>query len=203
MHHIDKITTWEEIWQAFEVLIQQGKVLYIGSSNFPAWQIMKAQFAAEKRNLLGLVSEQSIYNLMERSVELEVLPAIRDAGIGFLPWSPLAGGLLAGIIENKSGGRRSLIHKQEEAKMNSEFISDYEYLCHGIGAKPSHVALAWLLHNKAVTAPVIGARNGNQLEDSLRALEIKLDEEILKQLDHIWPGPGEAPDAYTKWGQPR
>ncbi len=204
MHHIDRDTPWEEIWQAFEILVHQGKVLYIGSSNFAAWQIVKAQCMAEKRNLLGLVSEQSIYNLMERTVELEVIPAVRDFGLGFLPWSPLAGGLLAGIFKKAKTGRRSLSHKQEEILKARNSLEQYDLFCKKINAKPAHVAIAWLLTNEAVTASIIGARNADQLEDNLQAFHIHLGKDKITQLEQIWPCPGgEAPEAYAKWGKPR
>jgi len=203
MHYLDKNTPLEEIWQAFSILIQQGKVIYIGSSNFAAWQIMKAQNLAEKNNLFGIVSEQSVYNLMERTVELEVLPTIRELGIGFLPWSPLAGGLLAGYLSKKPKGRRSLDHKKREVTEKIDSLTQFEGLCERVNLKPSHVALAWLLHNKDVTSPIVGARNAEQLVDSAKAIYVKLNEETLIELDQIWQGPGEAPQSYTKWGSPR
>jgi aryl-alcohol dehydrogenase-like predicted oxidoreductase len=203
MHRFDSNTPLDEIWQAMDILIQQGKVLYIGSSNFAAWQIAKAQYSAEKKNLLGLVCEQSIYNLMERSVEAEVLPAVRDIGMGFLPWSPLAGGLLTGVFQKIQSGRRALPHKQQEIRQHRKALQEYEHICTDLDAKPAHIALAWLLHNPAVTAPIIGARNAAQLEDSVNALDIRLDNDQLEQLNNLWPGPGEAPDAYTRWGSPR
>ena len=106
-HHVDLRTPWEEIWQACETLVAQGKVLYVGSSNHAAWQIVAANEAAARRNFQGLVSEQSHYNLLTRHVELEVLPAAQHYGVGIIPWSPLAGGLLAGVLEKAEGGRRS------------------------------------------------------------------------------------------------
>ncbi|HEV2889824.1 MAG TPA: aldo/keto reductase, partial [Frankiaceae bacterium] len=98
MHHVDRSTPWDEIWEAFEVLRTQGKVLYFGSSNHAGWHIAKGMEAARRRGQSGLVSEQSIYNLLKREVELEVLPACEDYGVGVIPWSPLNGGLLGGII---------------------------------------------------------------------------------------------------------
>src|ERR1700689_3807734 len=94
MHHIDRRPGWDEIWEAMEVLRVQGKVLYVGSSNFAGWHIAKAQAAAADRHFLGLVSEQSIYNLVVRRIEQEVLPAAVDYGLGVIPWSPLQGGML-------------------------------------------------------------------------------------------------------------
>lgn len=105
MHHIDRFTPWEEIWQAFELLVQQGKVLYVGSSNFAAWHIAMAQGAASSRHFLGLVSEQSLYNLANRTIELDVVPACRHLGVGVIPWSPLAGGLLADAFGKASWKR--------------------------------------------------------------------------------------------------
>ena len=107
MHHIDRSTPWEEIWQAMEILVQQGKVLYVGSSNFAGWQIATAQGAAQSRHFLGLVAEQSLYNLSSRTVELEVIPACRHYGLGLIPWSPLGGGLLGGVLRKEAEGRRT------------------------------------------------------------------------------------------------
>jgi len=198
MHHIDRHCPWDEIWQAFGALINQGKIVYVGSSNFAGWDIATACQEAQKRGLTGLVSEQSIYNLTNRTIELEVIPACRYYGLGLIPWSPLGGGLLAGINKKKAGGRRSNegILKEIEEKRNQ--IEKYQALCKKIGEEPAVVALAWLLHNPAVTAPIIGPRTVEQLENAVRATEIKLDKEILRDLDSIFPGPGgEAPKPYA------
>lgn len=198
MHHVDRNTPWEEIWQAMELLVQQGKVLYVGSSNYAALHIAQAQCAAKERHFMGLVSEQSLYNLKDRMVELEVIPAVRAYGLGLLPWSPLAGGLLGGALEKQSQGRRASENMQKDIQKFNSQLEVYEQLCREIGESPADVALAWLLHNSAVTAPIIGPRTQQQLEASLRALEIQFSEDTLNRLDQIWPGPGgEAPEAYA------
>lgn len=198
MHHVDRETPWEEIWQAMEVLVQQGKIIYVGSSNFAALHIALAQCAAEKRHFMGLVSEQSLYNLSARMIELEVIPACRTFGLGLIPYSPLAGGMLAGVLQNQSAGRRTSENTQKQIEKHRLQLQAYENLCQEIGEKPADVALAWLLHNPVVTAPIIGPRTMEQLEHSLRALELKLSEDVLQKLDEIWPGPGgEAPEAYA------
>lgn len=198
MHHIDRDTPWEEIWQAMEQLVQSGKVLYVGSSNFAGWQIAQAQGEARLRNFMGLVSEQSLYNLTARTVELEVLPACRAFGLGVIPWSPLAGGLLGGVLQKISEGRRASDEMQKEIEAHRSQLMEYEALCKEIGEKPADVALAWLLHNPVVTAPIIGPRTLDQLTGSLRALEIHLSDEVMAHLNRIWPGPGgEAPEAYA------
>ncbi len=202
MHHVDRETPWEEIWQALEVLVQQGKVVYVGSSNFAGLHIAQAHYTAEKRNFFGLVSEQSLYNLNARMVELEVIPACRTFGLGLLPWSPLAGGLLGGGLlnsqEKKNEGRRNSEHIVEAVQKQRPQLEAYEAFCRELGEQPADVALAWLLHNPVVTAPIIGPRTSQQLHGSLRAVEIKLAPEQLQRLDEIWPGPGgEAPEAYA------
>jgi aryl-alcohol dehydrogenase-like predicted oxidoreductase len=198
MHHIDRNTPWEEVWQAMEQLVQEGKVLYVGSSNFAGWHIAQAQCAARDRNFMGLVSEQSLYNLNARTVELEVIPACKEYGLGLIPWSPLAGGLLAGALEKEHEGRRASERVQEKIKEHRSQLEEYEALCASLGEKPAEVALAWLLHQPVVTAPIIGPRTMEQLEDSARALEIELDEETLERMDEIFPGPGgPAPEAYA------
>ena len=198
MHHVDRETPWEEIWGAMEVLVQQGKVLYVGSSNFAGWHIVKANEIARNRHFMGLVCEQSLYNLNARMIELEVIPACEDYGLGIIPWSPLAGGLLGGALEKAAGGRRASEGVQREIEKNRQKLEAYEGLCRELGQKPADVALAWLLANPAVTAPIIGPRTIEQLDGSLQALEIQLSKETLTQLDGIFPGPGgTAPEAYA------
>jgi aryl-alcohol dehydrogenase-like predicted oxidoreductase len=198
MHHVDRRSPWEEIWQAMEVLVQQGKILYVGSSNFAGWHIAQAQAAAAHRNFLGLVSEQSIYNLLTREVELEVLPAAQHYGLGVIPWSPLHGGLLGGVLAKESSGKRRRSGRAAEALNESRAqIERYEALCDKLGEEPGAVALAWLLHQPAVTAPIIGPRTQAQLTGALRALEITLEEKILDELDDIFPGYRTAPEDYA------
>ncbi len=198
MHHIDRLTPWDEIWQAMEILVQQGKVLYVGSSNFAGWHIAQAQEAARSRRFLGLVSEQCVYNLSARLVELEVLPACWEYGLGVIPWSPLGGGILGGALQKASEGRRARDNAQKKIEEKRPQLEAWESFCAELGEQPANVALAWLLHNPVVTAPIIGPRTIEQLDGSLRALEIELDDEALAKLDQIWPGPGgEAPEAYA------
>jgi aryl-alcohol dehydrogenase-like predicted oxidoreductase len=198
MHHIDPATPWEEIWQAMEILVQQGKVIYVGSSNFGGWHIASAMENAKKRNFMGLVSEQSLYNLSARTIELEVTPACRHYGLGIIPWSPLAGGLLGGVLQKATQGRRADEEVEKEIEKRRPQIEAYEKFCQEMGEKPADVALAWLYKNPVVTAPIIGPRTMDQLNGSLRALEIKLGDDAMKKLDEIWPGPGgEAPWAYA------
>lgn len=199
MHHVDRATPWEEIWEAMTVLRGQGKIIYVGSSNFAGWHIAQAQEAARRHGAFGLVSEQSLYNLAIRAVELEVLPACAGYGLGVLPWSPLHGGLLAGILRKDAGSGRSGGGRAAEtlAGMRPQ-IEAYEAFCAEIGEDPAHVGLAWLLHQPAVTAPIVGPSSLGQLEGALRALEIRLDEKSLGKLDEIFPGPGgAAPEAYA------
>src|SRR5262245_3696379 len=195
MHHIERSTPWEEIWQAMEQLVREGKVLYIGSSNFAGWQIAQANCIAASRNFLGLVSEQSMYNLNARTIELEVIPSCRAFGLGLIPWSPLAGGLLGGALQKASDGRRADERMQQTIERNRAKLEAYQRFCAELGEQPADVALAWLLSNPVVTAPIIGPRTLDQLTGSLRTLEIKLSDEQLQRLDQIWPGPGgEAPE---------
>jgi aryl-alcohol dehydrogenase-like predicted oxidoreductase len=198
MHHIDRETPWEEIWQTMEQLVREGKVIYVGSSNFAGWHIAKAQSEAKARNFMGLISEQSLYNLSNRMIELEVIPACEHFGLGIIPWSPLAGGMLGGAFENAEVGRRASEHVQKQIEEHIVRLEEYEAFCMEIGEKPADVALAWLLHRPGITSPIIGPRNLEQLEASLRALEIQLSQAELERLDQIWPGPGgQAPEAYA------
>ncbi|MFI4932996.1 MAG: aldo/keto reductase [Caulobacterales bacterium] len=191
MHHIDRGVRWEEIWQAMELLVSQGKVLYVGSSNFAGWHIAQAQETAKQRHFLGLASEQSVYNLMHRTVELEVLPACAAYGMAFLPYSPLASGALGGKPKENEPGRRSFARQNDK-------VDAFEAFCQTLGHAPGDVALAWLAARPGVTAPIVGPRTLGQFEASLAALAITLDADALAELDEIFPGPGgAAPEAYA------
>jgi len=198
MHHIDRDTPWEEIWQAMEQLISEGKILYVGSSNFAAWNIVQANYTAKEKHMLGLVSEQSIYSLRNRHIELEVIPACKAFGIGIIPWSPMGGGILCGILDKPETGRRARPALLASAERLRPQIEKYENLCKEINQKPSVVALNWMLQNPAITSPIVGPRTVEQLNENISALDFKLDDEIMKKLDEIWPGPGnQAPEAYA------
>ena len=198
MHHIDRRTPWDEIWEAMEVLRQQGKILYVGSSNFAGWHIAKAQAVAADRHFLGLVSEQSIYNLATRAVELEVLPACLDYGLGVIPWSPLHGGLLGGVLKKEKEGKRRHTGRSADAlEERRDQVQAYEDFCEETGHEPATVALSWLLQQPAVTAPIVGPRTMEQLESALPALSTKLDDDMLARLDEIWPGHKTAPEDYS------
>ncbi len=181
-----------------EVLRHQGKILYCGSSNFAGWHIAKAQAAAERRHFMGLVSEQSLYNLIVRDVERELLPAAVDYGLGVIPWSPLQGGLLGGIVrKEREGSRRYSGRAKATIEAHREQLEEYEAYCEKIGEEPGAVALAWLLTRPGVTAPIIGPRTMEQLDDAMRAVEVTLSEETLERLDTIFPGYRWAPEDYA------
>lgn len=197
-HHVDRLTPWDEIWQAIDVAVQQGKILYSGSSNFAGWQVAQAQEAASRRHTYGLVSEQSIYNLLTRNIELEVIPAAQQYGLGLLPWSPLQGGLLAGVLKpGRDGLRRAEGRSLETLKKHHDQIRRYEDFTGELAREPGDVALAWLLHQPAVTAPVVGPRTQNQLDSALRALDLALEAGALQRLDDIFPGYRTAPEEYA------
>ncbi|MEC0368710.1 aldo/keto reductase [Paenibacillus chibensis] len=197
MHHVDRSVSWDELWGAFERAVAQGKIGYVGSSNFAGWQIAQAQGEAQKRHFLGLVAEQHKYNLNCRLPELEVLPAAKAMGLGVIPWSPLDGGMLGRNALKKLEGTRSG-NNPKKIEQHRAQLEAFAELCNELGEPQDNVALAWLLTHPAVTAPIIGPRTLEQFESSLRVIDIKLEEDVLKRLDEIFPGPGgEAPEAYA------
>jgi aryl-alcohol dehydrogenase-like predicted oxidoreductase len=192
-HHVDRAVPWEELWQAMDVLVQQGKILYVGSSNYAGWHIAQAQAVARQRGSFGFVSEQSVYNLRNRHIELEVAPACEALGLGLLTYSPLAGGSLAGRLPEGESGRRSFLPDSGADRMRR-----YLALCDEIGESPGNVALAWVAAQPHVTAPIIGPRTMVQFSDSVKAIGIRLDAKVLEELDELFPGPGgPAPEAYA------
>jgi len=202
MHHVSRTTPWEEIWQAMETLVNSGKVRYVGSSNFAGWHLAQAQETAARRNFLGLVSEQCIYNLLTRHVELEVIPAAQTYGIGIIPWSPLHGGLLGGALRKlKEGtaGRSTSGRANDDLEQHRDAIERYEALCESLGEDPADVGLAWLLSRPGVTAPIIGPRTADQLDSTTRALTIELNEKTLGELDRLFPPVGKGGPAPEAW----
>jgi aryl-alcohol dehydrogenase-like predicted oxidoreductase len=198
MHHVDRGTPWDEIWQAMEQLVREGKILYAGTSNFAGWQLAQGQELARSRHFLGIVSEQSLYNLTERTIELEVIPACMAYGIGLIPWSPLARGLLAGALTPATVGRRADQDLQQTVQKHRAKLEAFERLCQELGERPADVALAWLLHQPAVTSPIIGPRTLEQLDGTMRVMNLTLGADTLKRLDELFPGPGgPAPEAYA------
>ncbi|HEX4433837.1 MAG TPA: aldo/keto reductase, partial [Acidimicrobiales bacterium] len=198
MHHIDRGTGWDEIWEAMEVLRAQGKILYVGSSNFGGWHIAKAQEAAKRRNFMGLVSEQSHYNLLTRQIELEVLPAAEDYGLGVIPWSPLASGLLGGVVrKERDGSRRYGDHLKRTMEAKRPQLEAYEDLCDEIGEEPGAVGLAWLLTRPAVTGPIVGPRTREHLDSAVHAVDVTLDDKVLTRLDELFPGHKTSPEDYA------
>jgi aryl-alcohol dehydrogenase-like predicted oxidoreductase len=197
-HHVDRETPWDEIWQAMDVAVQQGKVLYVGSSNFAGWHIAQAQEAAARRNFVGLVSEQSIYNLVVRDVERETLPAARAYGLGVIPWSPLHGGMLGGVIEKTEEGNRRLEGRSAEyVKDHRSQLEAYESFAKELGVAPGELALAWLLHQPGVTAPITGPRTMEQWDSAVHAVDVSLDDAALAKLDEIFPGYKTSPEDYA------
>ncbi len=199
MHHIDRTVPFEESWQALEQLIREGKILYVGSSNFAGWHIAACNGAAQQNNLLGLVSEQTRYNFLTRQPECEVLPACEYFGMGAVAYSPLNGGMFAGVLgKEKRGERRRQGGTQKGIEAHREQLEAYEELCGALGEEPATVALAWVLSHPVITAPIIGPRTVEQLESSIRAAEVELDDDVLDKLDEIWPGPdGESPECFA------
>lgn len=198
MHHIDRDSPWDEIWEAMEVLRTQGKIIYVGSSNFAGWHMARAQETAARRHLLGLVSEQSHYNLLVRQIELEVLPAAEAYGLGVIPWSPLASGLLGGVVrKEREGSRRYAGHLGRTLEERRPQLEAYEDLAADLGEDPGTLGLAWLLSRPAVTAPIVGPRTPEHLEGALHAVDVTLGASVLDKLDEIFPGHKTAPEDYA------
>ncbi|WP_031010549.1 aldo/keto reductase [Streptomyces sp. NRRL F-5727] len=199
-HHVDRATPFDEVWQAIDVLIKQGKILYAGSSNFPGYKIAQANEAAARRGMVGLVSEQCLYNLFERRAEMEVIPAAQEYGLGVIPWSPLHGGLLGGVLKKETEGKRRTEGRAAETLADPAKrarFQAYEDLLDKHGLAPGEVGLAWLLTRPGVTGPIVGPRTPEQLAGALRALELELSDELLAELDEIFPGPGPSPEAFA------
>lgn len=194
LHHVDRAASWDEIALATDRLVAEGKITYLGTSNFPGWALASAMERSRARSSFGPVSEQSIYHLANRTVEMEVVPAAQHYGIGLLPWSPLGGGLLAGSSDGDTP--RSKQAQDTRPDLGTQ-LEAWEALCTQIGVPPAVVATAWLRDRPGVVAPIVGVRTESQLDDALRSLEVVLEDDVNARLDVIFPGPGPAPEAYA------
>jgi len=154
---------------------------------------------ATSRNLLELASEQSLYNMTQRSIELEVIPALRHFGIGLIAWSPIGMGLLGGVLGNITEDRRATPGLQMQIQKLRPQLEAWETLCDELGEIPANVALAWVLHNPVVTAVISGPRTVEQLQQNIKALSVKFSGETLAKLDDIWPGSGGGASQAYAW----
>ncbi len=188
VHHIDRRITGEELWGTFESLQQKGEVLYVGTSNFPGWGLTKYQMLARERGNLGIVSEQSMYNMLCRYPELEVIPAAGDLGIGVLPYMPLAGGLLSGKTRSEEGSRTAEVEKEYGMPVSgNRQLEEFSRICGEIGEKAHIVAIAWVLANPAVYSTIIGIRSVKHLDGLERAADLELSPQIKTRLDELFP----------------
>lgn len=192
LHHVDRTVEFGEIFGTMENLRDQGLIDYIGISNFPAWKTAQVQERFQNKNSFGIAVQQEKYSLLTRNIESEVLPACSAYGIGTVAYSPMGGGMLACSAEDTLRRRGN---KTEAVRYKAQ-LEAYSKLCREAGIPERTVALAWLLQKPELTAPIIGPRTPDQLEDSLKALEVTLPEDMLKELDRIFPGPGVAPESY-------
>jgi aryl-alcohol dehydrogenase-like predicted oxidoreductase len=194
LHVWDGRTPVDEILRAFDDLVRTGKVLYVGLSDTPAWQASRMQAIAELRGWSPLVALQIPYNLTERTVERELIPMAREMGMGVLPWSPLAGGVLSGKYGHKdlaaAAGGSSMASRREinvaTGRLNERTLAiaaAVKTIAQELGCTPAQVALAWTLLNPAVTSPILGARTLAQLQDNLGALDLRFSDEHIGRLD--------------------
>jgi aryl-alcohol dehydrogenase-like predicted oxidoreductase len=206
VHHFDRGVALEEFWGTFDRLVAGGDVLYMGTSNFPGWGLAKFQMFARQRGSLGLVSEQTQYNLLNRAPELEVLPAAHDLGIGVLAYMPLAGGLLTGKLRTEEGSRTRSVESEYGISIGPDNtqLAGFSELCRQLGEPEHVVATAWTLQHPAVAAAIVGVRTVRQLEGLERAAALQLDAATRQRLEDLFSinrgrplQPGPAPEAYA------
>lgn len=188
VHHIDRDITPEEFWGTFDRLVNDGKVLYMGSSNFPGWGLVQHQMQAMQRGSMGFISEQTMYSLLCRWPELEVFPAALEMGIGIIPYMPLAGGLLTGKTQSVAGSRTEQVENEYGIKLSesNRMMAEFSALCKDLGEAETAVAIAWTLAQPAVTSAIVGIRTLEHLDHMERASEIDLDGATMKRLDEIF-----------------
>ena len=205
IHHIDRRITGEELWGTFGGLVDRGDAIYVGTSNYSGWGLAKHQMQALERGRMGIVSEQTQYNLLSRYPELEVIPAAQDFGIGVLAYMPLAGGLLTGKASSIEGSRTRSIEQEYGIRLSgNRQLESYSALCTELGEEERIVAIAWVLSNPAVSSAIVGIRTLEHLEGVERAASLRLDQDTIGRLDELFAinrgralKPGPAPEAHA------
>jgi aryl-alcohol dehydrogenase-like predicted oxidoreductase len=205
VHHVDRHITADEFFEIFEGAKTDGKILYLGTSNFPGWKLAQLQTEAKYRGSLGIVSEQTQYNLLNRLPELEVMPACEASGIGLFPYMPLAGGLLTGKVTTEENTRTSEVAKEYNVMVGSdEKLLAYSKLCSELGAPPTAVAIAWVLSHPVVSSAIVGIRTLEHLDVLDEAANLYLPEDFLERLEELFNinegrriKNGPAPEAYA------
>jgi aryl-alcohol dehydrogenase-like predicted oxidoreductase len=189
IHGFDALTPIEETIRALDSLVESGKVRYIGCSNLTAWQIMKGLSYSQYNDKAKFVSLQAYYTIAGRDLERDIVPLLLDQKVGLMVWSPLAGGFLSGKYTRKSAPEDARRVNFDFPPVNKDkaydIIDVMEVIAKDKKATVAQIALAWLLHQKAVTTVIVGAKKMEQLEDNLKAVDVKLSEEDLKKLDEV------------------
>jgi aryl-alcohol dehydrogenase-like predicted oxidoreductase len=189
IHGYDALTPIEDTIRTMDDLVKSGKVRYIGCSNLAAWQLMKALAFSAHHDLAKFVSLQAYYTIASRDLERELIPLLNDQKVGLMVWSPLAGGFLSGKYsrhKNPEDARRLNFDFPPVNKEKAfDIIDVMEPIAHSKNVSVAQIALAWLLHQPAVTSVIIGAKNNDQLEDNLKAADIVLTEEELQELNDV------------------
>src|SRR5271155_5283159 len=198
IHASDSVTPLEETMRALDTLVLQGKVRYIGCSNWYAWQIMKANGISEAKNLAKMETLQAYYSIAGRDLEREIVPLLKDQGTGLLVWSPLAGGLLSGKFSRENqkpaDSRRSDFDFPIVDKDRTWRILDViAPIAKAHNCSPARISLAWLLAKPVVTPIIIGAKRLDQLQDNIAAVDVKLTDDEMKRLDEVSTLPPEYP----------
>jgi aryl-alcohol dehydrogenase-like predicted oxidoreductase len=200
IHRFDERTPLEETLRALDDLVRQGKILYPGASNYAAWQVEKALGIAERRNLARFECLQPMYNLVKRQAEVEILPMAQAEQIGVIPYSPLGGGLLTGKYgSDRQGAQGRLVaNKMYTARYGEQWVYDtavnFSDYARKLGYHPATLAVAWVGSHPGVTAPIIGARNLDQLSASLAAADVELSPEVRAEISALSPEPPPATD---------
>ena len=198
IHGFDSTTPIEETLEALDTLVRRGSVRYVGLSNWAAWQVAKAVGIAERRHLAPIVSLQAYYTLVGRDLEREIVPMLRSEGVGLMVWSPLAGGFLSGKYrrgsESEADGRRAAFDFPPVDRERGYAVVDLlREIAEAKGRSVAQIALAWLLHQPAVSTVIVGARRIDQLEDNLASVEVELSADELARLDAVSRLPAEYP----------
>ncbi len=198
IHRPDPSTPMEETLEALDYLVQKGYVRFVGTSTFPAWQIVEALWISDKKNLVKFCAEQPPYSIIERQVENRILPMCEHFGLGVVSWSPLAGGWLAGRYKRgksvpqdsraaKHPEWKDMIVEAKSAEQRFDIIEEIEKFAEKMNTSMASLSLAWVMSNPVITSPIIGPKTMDHLNDYLRTIDLKVPEEFKRRIDELIP----------------